>query len=88
MEVTRSGAPDVMLVALVTSPVLAVKVPVGTKLKAVLMGIAQAEEALKATTAITALRTAFLRENKLMMISSAEYGAAPASSPSPSYNLP
>jgi hypothetical protein len=70
MVVTMSGAPAVMVVAVVTSPVLAVKAPVGTKLKAVVMGIAHAEEALRATTAITVLRTAFLRENKLMMISS------------------
>jgi len=72
MVVTMSGAPDVMVVAVVTSPVSAVKVPVGTKLKATLMGIAQAGEALKATTAITVLRTAFRREKKLMMISSVE----------------
>ena len=59
MLVTMSGAPAVMEVAVVTSPVLAVKVPVGTKLKPMLIGTAQAGEALKAPTAITVLRRAF-----------------------------
>src|SRR5690349_16276380 len=45
MVVTVSGAPDVIVVAVVTSPVLAVKVPFGTKLKATWIGTAQAGEA-------------------------------------------
>ena len=65
---TMSGAPDVIVVAFVTSPVLAVKVPVGTKLKATWIGIAQAGEALKAATDTTVLRRAFRREDKFMMI--------------------
>src|SRR5262249_10977289 len=73
MVVTTSGAPDVMVVAVVTSPVLAVKGPVGTKLKATLMGIAQAGEALRAATAIAVLRRAFRREGNPMMISLGEY---------------
>ena len=40
MLVTVSGVPGVMLVAVVTSPVLAVKVPFGTKLNSTLIGIA------------------------------------------------
>ena len=48
---TVSGAPEVMVVAFVTSPVLAVKPPVGTKLKATWIGTAQAGRALKAATA-------------------------------------
>src|SRR5262249_1636201 len=59
MVVTSSGAPDVMVVAVVTSPVLDVKVPVGTKLKLTLIGIAQAGDALKAATATAVLRRAF-----------------------------
>ena len=58
MVVTMSGAPDVMVVAVVTSPVLDVKVPVGTKLNPTLIGIAQAGAALKAATATTVLRRA------------------------------
>ena len=60
MLVTVSGAPAVMVVAVVTSPVLAVKVPPGTKLKPMRIGVAQAGEALKAATAITVPRRAFL----------------------------
>jgi hypothetical protein len=69
MLVTVSGAPDVMVAAVVTSPVLAVKVAFGTKLKTALMGTAQAGEALKAATATTVLRRAFRREDKFMRIS-------------------
>ena len=69
MVVTTSGAPDVMVVAVVTSPVLAVKVPFGTKLKATWIGIAQAGEALTAATAITVPRRAVRREDILIMIS-------------------
>jgi hypothetical protein len=63
-----SGAPDVMVVAVVTSPVLAVKVPFGTKLKAMLIGIAQAGVALTAATTIT-LRTAVRRQVIFMIVS-------------------
>src|SRR5438067_13160028 len=50
-----SGAPDVIVVAVVTSPVLAIKPPVGTKLKATWIGIAQAGETTpKAATASAA----------------------------------
>src|SRR5262245_37704745 len=40
MVVTMSGAPDVIVVAVVTSPVLAVKMSVGTKLNVTSIGIA------------------------------------------------
>jgi hypothetical protein len=52
MLVTISGAPDVIEVAVVTSPVLAVRVPVGTKLKAVVIAAAEAGEAPNAITAM------------------------------------
>src|SRR5262245_20046913 len=70
MVVTMVGAPDVIVVAVVTSPVSAVKVPVGTKLKATWIGIAQAGEALTAATAITVLRRAVRRGGILIIISS------------------
>src|SRR5215813_4968265 len=65
MAVTRSGAPAVMVAAVVMSPVLAVKMVVGTKLKATLIATAQAGEALTAATAITVPRRAVRRENIL-----------------------
>ena len=40
--VTVRGAPDVILVAVVTSPVLAIKVPFGTKLNSRVIGTALA----------------------------------------------
>ena len=46
-----SGAPAVIEVAVVTSPVLAVKVPVGTKLNATLIGIALAALPVKESVA-------------------------------------
>src|SRR5262249_30569 len=67
MVVTMVGAPDVIVVAVVTSPVSAVKVPVGTKLKATWIGIAQAGEALTAATAITVLRRAVRRVGILII---------------------
>jgi len=70
MVVTVVGAPDVIVVAVVTSPVSAVKVPFGTKLKATWIGTAQAGEALTAATAITVLRRAVRRVGILIIISS------------------
>jgi hypothetical protein len=68
--VTVSGAPDVMVVAVVMElPGADVKVPFGTKLKATWIGIAQAGEALTAATAIAVLRRAVRREDILMIIS-------------------
>src|SRR5215813_8459155 len=69
MVVTVSGAPDVTVVAVVMSPVSAVKVPFGTKLKVTWIGTAQAGEALTATTTIAVLRRAVRREDILIMIS-------------------
>jgi hypothetical protein len=70
MVVTRSGAPDVMVVAFVMSlPGADVKVPVGTKLNWIWIGIAQAGEALTAATAITVLIRAVRREDILIIIS-------------------
>ena len=60
MVVTTSGAPDVIVVAVVTSPVFAVKVVVGIKLNWVEIVSAKAGEAAikaaQATAAISALR--------------------------------
>jgi hypothetical protein len=67
--VTVSGAPGVMVVAVVMSLVGAdVKVPFGTKLKATWIGTAQAGDALRAATAITVLRRAVRREGILIII--------------------
>src|SRR5947207_2117238 len=52
--VTLSGAPGVMVVAVVTSPVLAVKVPNGTKLNVVAIGTARAGVAPSRATAAAA----------------------------------
>jgi len=58
MVVTMSGAPDVIVVAVVTSPVLAVKVPVGTKLNPTLIEIAFAAVPINDTARAAATATA------------------------------
>ena len=66
--VTWSGAPDVMVVAVVTSPVSAVTVPNGTKLNWKEIASAKAGEAAIKAAQATAARSAWREFTTLMTV--------------------